>query len=249
MKSLILWLLLLGVSFGGTIDPNVPDKKYIEYGKKYDCVVSLQGKIKVDDKDTPFFASGVIISPRIVLTAAHVMKPSKDCFIVVDGKNVDILYSIIYDKFTEEKLGFDIAVCLLKDEVNLQVYPELYSEEDEVGKICGIVGFGRTGSYHTGAIKFDLNKRGGSNTIDGLLNDLLVCSVKGGVKTQLEFLLATGDSGGGLFIDQKLAGINSGIMTSDKKLDSNINDESTHTRISIHKAWIEEAIDLLEKLK
>jgi hypothetical protein len=38
-------------------------------------------------------------------------------------------------------------------------------------------------------------------------------------------------------------------MTGDKKLDSNINDESLHTRISVHKKWIQEAIEILEKLK
>ncbi len=252
MRSLLLWLILLNVSLGGTIDPNVPDSKYVNYGNTYECIVSLGGKINREgdeNNNKTFFASGVLIQPKIVLTAAHVMKQAKDCYIKHKENNVDILYSVVYDKFTEEKFGFDIAVCLLKEDVKISVYPELYDAEDEMGKICGIVGYGRTGIYTTGATKYDHLKRGGSNIIDSILADLLVCSVKSGTKTQLEFLIASGDSGGGLFIDKKLAGINSGIMTGDKKLDSNINDESLHTRISVHKKWIQEAIEILEKLK
>jgi hypothetical protein len=63
----------------------------------------------------------------------------------------------------------------------------------------------------------------------------------------MEFLIASGDSGGGLFIDQKLAGINSCVMTTDGHTDSNHNDESGHTRISQHINWIESTINENEK--
>jgi hypothetical protein len=62
-------------------------------------------------------------------------------------------------------------------------------------------------------------------------------------KTELEFLIASGDSGGGLFIDNKLAGINSCVMAVDKKPDSTYNDESGHTRISKFIGWIKENIE------
>jgi len=76
---------------------------------------------------------------------------------------------------------------------------------------------------------------------------LLVCSLKGGKKTALEFLIANGDSGGGLFIDKKLAGINSCVMADDKSLNSNYNDWSGHTRVSLHKPWIDKMIKILEE--
>jgi len=63
----------------------------------------------------------------------------------------------------------------------------------------------------------------------------------------MEFLIASGDSGGGLFIDKKLAGITSCVMTTDGNTDSNYNDERGHTRISQHINWIESTINENEK--
>jgi hypothetical protein len=79
---------------------------------------------------------------------------------------------------------------------------------------------------------------------------MLVTSVRDGKKTSLEFLISHGDSGGGLFINNQLAGIHSGIMTEDKdkNLNSDYKDFAAHTRISLHKAWIESMIEKLEKL-
>ena len=60
--------------------------------------------------------------------------------------------------------------------------------------------------------------------------------------TELEFCAANGDSGGGLFIDNKLAGINSMVLAADKKTNSDYGDECTHTRISSYKSWIDSLI-------
>jgi secreted trypsin-like serine protease len=67
----------------------------------------------------------------------------------------------------------------------------------------------------------------------------LICSISGGKKTELEFLIASGDSGGGLFLDGKLAGINSFVSAEDGKTNSSYGDESGHTRISLYREWIE----------
>ena len=56
---------------------------------------------------------------------------------------------------------------------------------------------------------------------------------------KLEFLISHGDSGGGLFINGKLAGIHSFVSASDKKADSSYGDQSGHTRISTYKRWID----------
>jgi len=78
------------------------------------------------------------------------------------------------------------------------------------------------------------------NKIDYISDSLLMCSPSIMSKTELEFLIASGDSGGGLFIDNKLAGINSCVMAVDKKPDSTYNDESGHTRVSKFLGWIKE---------
>ena len=53
-------------------------------------------------------------------------------------------------------------------------------------------------------------------------------------------MIGSGDSGGGLFLDGKLAGINSFVMAADGKTNSDYGDECAHTRISTYKKWIEE---------
>ena len=58
--------------------------------------------------------------------------------------------------------------------------------------------------------------------------------------TKMEFLIASGDSGGGLFIDNKLAGINSCVMAVDRSPQSKYNEESGHTRVSKFLGWINE---------
>lgn len=245
--SLIVYIGTISNIFAGTIDPNVDDSKYIDYGKRHECVVELFGT--VENTGLQYRASAVVIRSRIILTAAHVITSGKNPFIVVNGEKINILVSIILQDYKEDGLdACDIAIGYLEMPVKLDFYPELYSNNDEVGKICSLAGYGITGTFRTGMIKHDGKKRAGSNKIDSIINNMLVCSVNKPPRTSLEFLICSGDSGGGLFIDQKLAGIHSCIMTNDGKLDANHNEESVHTRISFHKTWIEEMISKLEKL-
>ena len=238
---------LLRASFAGTIDKNIPDEKYIEYGKKHECVVALKGTFGEEKKT--YHASAVIIKPKIIVTAAHVVNTAQDCYIILRDEKLSILFAIMLSDYKEEKIGpYDLAICYLENDAKIGFYPELYAKSDEVGKICSISGFGFTGTYDVGISKFDEKKRAGSNIVDGIISGMLVCSVNKSPKTSLEFLISSGDSGGGLFIDKKLAGINSCIMTDDGKLDSNFNEDSLHTRISLHKEWIDSMIEKLEKL-
>jgi len=62
MFKKIITILLLSASLclGGTIDPSVPDSKYVEYGKKYECVLPIAG-IYADKLNSQFKASCVVI--------------------------------------------------------------------------------------------------------------------------------------------------------------------------------------------
>ena len=223
---------------GGTIDPSVPDEKYIEYGRSFDYIVSLCGKT-IDDKN--YCASAVVIKPKFILTAAHVVKDVSTGFVSIGNKKYKIEYFYYPKDYDHNKFGkYDIAIGRLEEPIELKFYPPLYKDNDEVGKICCISGFGLTGTFNTGAIKSDNIRRAGSNIIDYIDKDLLICSPsKNKRKTTLEFLIASGDSGGGLFIDGKLAGINSCVIA-DKSPNSNYETESGHTRVSNFIEWIEE---------
>jgi hypothetical protein len=238
-------IFLFCISFAGTIDPNIPDSHYVEFGKKFDYVGMICGKYK---DGTSFCASGVVVQPRIILTAAHVVKECESCSITIADKKIHIQKIIYHNDFKDNVFGYnDIAIGLLAENIDLNFYPELYEDKDETNKLCTMSGFGITGTFITGAKISDSKKRAGSNYIDKIDRGLIVCSPSGpGKKTSLEFLIASGDSGGGLFIGNKLAGIHSCVMTTGKSPDSRYGHQSGHTRISDHLDWIKEVIKDLE---
>ena len=63
MKYLVA-ILLVFTPFcvqAGTIDPAVPDSKYVEYGEKYECVLPIMG-VMGDQLNSQFRASCVVIN-------------------------------------------------------------------------------------------------------------------------------------------------------------------------------------------
>ena len=240
MKHIIVMILmcLCLASKAGTIDPSISDKQYIEYSKNFTCVGQLQGKTQ---KDELFYASAVAIDSDHILTAAHVVKNIKSCIFLINNQKYIITEFVYPLEFNEDQtFGYhDIAIGYSKDKIQLDSYPLLYDKQDEIGKVCYISGFGMTGTFNTGAVKGDNKQRAGSNTIDYIDKHLLICSPTiGKGKTPLEFIIASGDSGGGLFIDSKLAGINSCVLAVKQEPKSDYATECGHTRISIHLDWI-----------
>lgn len=242
MRFLLLIFILILSDFesqAGTIDPSVSDTKYLEYGQQFKCIYKICGSY---NDDTRFCASAVVIDSHWIVTAAHVVKNHKICLIHKDDKAHLVKEIIINKDFEESNFGIaDIALGYVEDDIGLDFYPTLYKDKDEEGKICSISGYGLTGTFLSGANKSDDKQRAGSNHIDRTERDLLICSPSSKThtkRTELEFLISSGDSGGGLFIDGKLAGINSCVIATDKKPDSTYGDESGHTRVSKFIDWI-----------
>jgi len=238
----ILFGILSSINLlAGTIDPLTPDEKYLEYGSKFNCVLSICG---VNDEGDMFNASAVAIDENWILTAAHVVDKVEFCGIVIEDSQIIIIEHIIKHPNFDGSVGIaDIAICKLRDSLNLKFYPDLYEEEDESNKLCCISGYGFTGTFWTGQKFCDGKRRAGSNIIDRTEKDLLICSPSRNVKeglTSLEFLIGSGDSGGGLFIDNKLAGINSCISVSGRTPSSKYGEEAGHTRVSKFVEWIRE---------
>lgn len=233
---LIFSFIFSGHLFAGTIDPHTPDSKYVEFGKDFKYVYKICGTY---ENDGLFCASAVAIDPHWVLTAAHVVKGAKICIVHQEEKAFLIHQVFIHEEFNDGKFGLnDIALCYVDEDLGLDFYPPLHEDNNEVGKTCTISGYGCTGTFSTGAKKSDSLRRGGSNKIDGIDRDLLICSPSLENRTELEFMIASGDSGGGLFIGNKLAGINSCVIALDKSPDSTYGDECGHTRISKYVNWI-----------
>lgn len=238
VKYLIIFIILIGSTLAGTVDPGTPDSKYLEYAKQFTFVGKVGGK---NEKGMSYFASGVAIDSHHILTAAHVVKDCGSCFFYINNKEYCV-YKVVYSKKHDTSFGTgDIAIGFIQEDLNLDLYPQLYTESDEIEKLCDISGFGMTGTFLSGPNIGDTKQRAGSNRIDYIENELLVCSPsKGKDKTNLEFLIASGDSGGGLFIDGKLAGINSCVFVSKGSPNSKYGTESGHTRVSRYIDWIKE---------
>jgi hypothetical protein len=248
MKKVVICIMLfcLGFSvYGGTIDPNTSDDKHLEYAQGFKYVYKISGTYE-DSKNTSFYASSVAIDPEWVLTAAHVVHNAKSGYISQGGDSdkYHIKKFIKHKDFVPNNFGYyDIALCKLDKKLKLDFYPTLYSDSNETNKICSISGFGDTGNFSRGVFISDGRKRAGSNIVESIDRHLLICTPSSVRKTNLEFLIANGDSGGGLFIDNKLAGINSCVNAADKKTDSSYGDESGHTRISVFTDWIKQTIE------
>lgn len=228
--------------FGGTIRHDVPDDKYVEYGKKHECVFKLGVVIEEESKEIKYFGSCVLVSGEWIVTAAHVVKDAKTTYVFSKEGEIPIKEIIVCPDYNGKFGSTDLAACRLKRKIELPFYPELYENKDEIGKICGIAGFGRTGNGLTGSNKEDDKKRAGSNKIEAASDGAIYCVMNRNNATELEFLISHGDSGGGLFIDGKLAGINSSVLSKDGKTDSNYGDESCHTRISRYRDWLKNTI-------
>jgi len=241
--TLIMGIVLYTtLSFAGTIDPETPDSKYVEYGGKFSHVVKL---CCLDDKGMSC-GSAVIIDPNWIITAAHVVENCHSWTVNIKDKKYKISKMFINPKYNTNVFGeYDIALGYASDPIDIDHYPSLYEKQDEVGKLCSIAGWGLTGNFNTGTKLSDNKIRGGSNFVDRIEKKVLICSAsKRNEKfTELEYLICSGDSGGGLFIDNKLAGINSSVLGYDGKPDSTYGDESCHTRISVHIDWINNTME------
>ena len=238
---LIIVSALTNISFAGTRDPNVSDQKYVTYAKDFIYVGKLYGKYA---DGTQFCASAVAIDDHNILTAAHVVNNSIKCCVYFNNKEYCLDNIIMHKDFSDRVFGTaDIAIGHSEESFNLRFYPDLYDDDDEIGKVCTLAGYGFHGTFLTGAKLYDDKRRAGSNIIDYVDKDMLICSpskLNDKTRTSLEFLIASGDSGGGLFLENRLAGIHSCIMSVDKSPSAKYNEESGHTRISKFIPWINE---------
>tara|TARA_Y100000385_G_scaffold280781_1_gene332477 strand:- start:127 stop:906 length:780 start_codon:yes stop_codon:yes gene_type:complete len=250
MKYLILALLLLipVQAYCGTIDPSVSDAKYVEYGKKYKCVLPIVG-ILGNELNSQFRASCVVIDEYHILTAAHIVHNTITQHVLYKNKAYPCALVAVHGEYQSDKMGYnDIAIARLAKPLKLDYYPELYTDKNEKDRVCGLTGYGYHGDFNSGwvASTFDNSRRAGSNIIDGVSKNVLEYSVHTNNSTELEFLIAPGDSGGGLFIDQKLAGIHSYVYATDGKGDSDYGDVGCSTRVSDYIEWVDKTKELIQ---
>ena len=241
----VLFLSFCNLCFAGTMRHDVPENKYIEFGNKFYCVKKIIGVTEENNNKTYSIGSCVILNSNWVITCAHLVEEKIDyIYIEIEGQEYIIDKFIVNKDYSSEKMQADIAIGFCKKGFGNIAEPELYETKIKINDYCSFAGYGRYGNMLVGAKKYDGKIRGGTNIIDSYFKkDMVIISgSKDNTKTQLEFLPNVGDSGGGLFIRGKLAGITSLILSKDKIADSNYGDEGAFVQIYPYLDWIKKYV-------
>lgn len=183
---------------------DVDDAAYVNAAtERYEFVAAIPSHV-----GQPNFATGILIAPQWVLTAAHVadgMQARGFSYLRLDRSyRVDNI--IIHPEFYGEdgpNLGMDIALLHLSEPVEGITPVELYREPDENGQHIILVGYGDLGDASTGPSGFDGRPRAGENTVDATLETIMAFRFDAPPDAlPLEAVSAPGDSGGPALITQ-----------------------------------------------
>lgn len=225
--------------------------------------------------------SGTLIAPNWVLTVGHLGNPTGFQFGgtgTVHAVTQFIRHPTFIANGSNLIFGFDIALAQLATPVTNVTPATIYRGSSELGQTATITGFGVGGFGSTG-VTLPSAHRAGTNVLDGVFNfndgpggqigisnAAFVTDFDSGAAaantsgssstTELEYQLATGDSGGGVYIVEDgqtfLVALNSAIASQRDVTGSGSTDIhgygaiSVYTRVSSYQLFIDNLVAVPE---
>lgn len=240
---MIFFIFTLSVScaFSGTIRHDVPEIQYLNFGKRFFCVKKIVGVKNIEGNKVYSVGTCVILNNNWIITCAHITEEQPDYIVVMINDKAHLLDEfIVHKNYDSKKIQADLGLGFCKKGFGDVNGAKLYEEKLKLNDYCGLAGYGQHGKMSIGVNGYDGKLRAGTNRIDSFFKkDMVIINASEDItKTQLEFLPNVGDSGGGLFVKGKLAGITSLVLSKDKKSDSSYGDEAAFVQIYPYIEWI-----------
>lgn len=211
-------------SYGIVRKDDTNDSEYLNLGKKFESVV----RIETDNS----FGSGVLLDRCTIITSAHNIKNKKNIKSIVEYTEY-LPKKIVYHK------DLDLAIIKINDISQEYIKLELYTKE-YLNQEFIMVGYGFTGVGSKGYSIRDFKKRGAIVTCSVLNKGFGECVFLKDDGIQTGGAAAPGDSGGGVFKDNKLAGIITYVTGKggDGKGDSSYGDKSAFIPMNLAEDWV-----------
>lgn len=241
MRAIALLLALALPASAGTRDDGVPDDRYLALGAQFRPYTAEISGVNPDRRRQT--ATAVVIRPRWVLTAAHVVAGCEDLQVAYgEGVVRKIDRAIVHPDWQPQALPTpDVALCRLEADAGLEWYPQL-ADAVEPGQVCLLAGYGLTGTMSAGYDLYDGRLRAGTQRIDRVEGVVVWCRAQRR-GSPLELCISPGDSGGPMFVGSgraaRLAAINSFQSADRGPLRSRYGEESGHVLIPAVRKWID----------